>query len=114
MCNLKGKHGKCPPKPAESKTVACWEIGDVHYHTFDGKNYDFKGTCTYVMAKNCAKGNDLPYFEVLAKNEKRGSLRMSYVALVTVKVYDTTISVARSEMGGVRVRLWNYAFFSHN
>lgn len=61
------------------------------------------GTCTYVMAKNCKK-NDFPAFEVLTQNENRGNLRVSYVTLVTVKVYDITVIVARSEKGRVRVR----------
>lgn len=99
---MKGKIPTCVPVQAK---VSCWAMGDPHYHTFDGRNYDFMGTCTYVMAKKCAKGDDLPYFEVLAQNEHRGNRRVSYVALVTVKVYDTTVTVARSETGRIRVRL---------
>lgn len=102
---MKGNHPTCVPKPVKPETGICWAMGDPHYHTFDGRKYNFMGTCTYVITKNCAKDDQLPAFEVLAQNENRGSLRVSYVALVTVKVYDITITVVRSETGRVRVRL---------
>lgn len=68
------------------------------------------GTCTYVISKNCDKGDSLPAFEILAQNEHRGNLKVSYVAMVTVKVFDVTITVVRSETGRVRVSLlvFNY------
>ncbi|XP_040923803.1 IgGFc-binding protein [Betta splendens] len=107
VCEMKDGYPSCVPKPV-SQPGTCWAMGDPHYHTFDGRNYNFMGTCTYVFAKNCEKDNSLPAFEVLTQNENRGSLKVSYVALVIVKVYGVTITIVRSEIGQVRIdnTLW--------
>ncbi|KAM7382747.1 hypothetical protein PAMP_002464 [Pampus punctatissimus] len=111
-----GAPGQCIQPGSGSLPGTCWAMGDPHYRTFDGRYYDFMGTCTYIIAKNCAKDDHLPAFEVLAQNENRGNLRVSYVALVTVKVYGITITVARSETGRVRIdnTLWGLPVVLNN
>ncbi|XP_054904027.1 IgGFc-binding protein [Poeciliopsis prolifica] len=116
VCEMSGGFPSCVAKPVKPQLGTCWAMGDPHYRTFDGRRFDFMGTCTYVIAKNCEGNSKLPTFEVLAKNENRGSRKVSYTGLVIVKVYDITISVVRSEKGRVRIdnSLWSLPIVLNN
>ncbi|XP_069057211.1 IgGFc-binding protein-like [Pleurodeles waltl] len=99
LCSMKDGQPVCSPK----SEAVCWAWGDPHYHTFDGKDYDFQGNCRYTMAKTCGEDNTLPSFNVESKNENRGSTAVSYVSLVFVQAYGFNITAVRSENGFVRV-----------
>nr|XP_024652852.1 IgGFc-binding protein [Macaca nemestrina] len=98
-CQVAGGKAKCV---AES-TAVCRAQGDPHYTTFDGRRYDMMGTCSYTMAELCGDDETLPAFSVEAKNEHRGSRRVSYVGLVTVHAYSHSVSLTRGEVGFVLV-----------
>ncbi|KFW81499.1 Zonadhesin, partial [Manacus vitellinus] len=77
----------------------CVVEGDPHYHTFDKQLHSFMGTCTYTLSKLCESNSSLPYFNVEAANEHRGSnTRVSYVRYVDVDVADQRIRLGQ---GGV-------------
>ncbi|XP_049323399.1 IgGFc-binding protein [Astyanax mexicanus] len=84
------------------ESATCWAIGDPHYQTFDGKRFDFQGTCTYTMSATTKKVSGLVPFIILAKNNHRGSNRVAYVRTVSVNVYDQTV-VASKQVGVVEV-----------
>jgi hypothetical protein len=70
-------------------TATCYATGDPHYHTFDGKRYDFMGLCEYVLSKDLDNS-----FKVLTKNELCNH-RYSCVASVTVFVKGLKLSISR-------------------
>lgn len=77
----------------------CVVEGDPHYHTFDNQIHHFMGNCTYTLSKLCESNSSLPYFNVEAANEHRGSnTRVSYVQYVDVDVYGQRIRLGK---GGV-------------
>ncbi|XP_009332378.1 PREDICTED: uncharacterized protein LOC103925393 [Pygoscelis adeliae] len=81
----------------------CHVHGDPHYNTFDKVMHNFMGNCTYTLAKVCSNTTSLPYFNVEAKNEHRGSTRVSYVREVLVEVYGERIAIVKKKKSQVLV-----------
>ncbi|XP_073426571.1 IgGFc-binding protein-like isoform X2 [Dendrobates tinctorius] len=113
-CHLVNGKPACIP---DSEAI-CQIWGDPHYQTFDGFVYDFQGTCTYIVAKTCMDlrhGGDssLPEFTIEAKHFNNGSRQSSYIALVSVRIYEYNITMVKSEVGFVRVNnvKWSLPIF---
>ncbi|XP_056142244.1 IgGFc-binding protein [Lampris incognitus] len=69
----------------ETPQAVCWAWGDRHYHTFDGLDYDFGSTCTYLLAASRGAACGLMPFSVSQKTGCYGKGTSSRV--VTVQAY---------------------------
>lgn len=98
-CEPKTKFFQCVP--VESST--CVVFGDPHYHTFDGFLFHFQGSCSYLLARQCWPGSQLPYFNVEAKNENRGGSSVSWLRDIFVEVYSHKIVLPKGSFGKAKV-----------
>ena len=100
LCKVVNGQARCL-----ASVATCRAQGDPHYTTFDGRYYDMMGTCLYSLVELNSEDASLPAFSVDAKNEHRGSRRVSYVGLVTVRAYSHAVSLAPGDVGFARVRI---------
>ncbi|KAG8433673.1 hypothetical protein GDO86_012138 [Hymenochirus boettgeri] len=98
-CKIQDGNPVCVP----DFTGTCWAWGDPHYHTFDGYNFDFQGTCTYILSKYIGNDTSLVPFIIEEKNDNRGSQAVSFVRTVNIYMYDYKISILKGEFGKVRI-----------
>ncbi|NXI39941.1 FCGBP protein, partial [Galbula dea] len=98
-CEVVDEEPTCVPETIST----CWVTNSRHYHTYDGRDFDFVGTCTYILTKTCSSDPTLPVFSIEARNEDGPNLRASNLGSIIVHVYDITIAVVKAEKGIVRV-----------
>lgn len=92
---------KCPfgynGKYCENKLTVCVITGDPHIRTFDGKTFDYQGTCKQTLAAPCNATMN-PYFDVAVKSENRDGIssNVSLPSYVEIRYLNDTIGIYRS------------------
>jgi hypothetical protein len=70
------KEGQCCPR-CELKEGVCTVFGDPHYKTFDGRIFNFQGSCKYLLAQDCEKKANSS-FSIRITNDARDSMAFSW------------------------------------
>ena len=79
--------GKCCPS-CEYQDGKCTVFGDPHYKTFDGRIFNFQGSCKYLLSKDGCGLGQKPTFSVRITNDARDSYAFSWSRTVTVRIFD--------------------------
>lgn len=80
--------GECCPKCVEEDAV-CAVFGDPHYRTFDGRIFNFQGTCKYILAQDCDKKT----FQVRVRNDARLTNSYAWTNMVMVHIKKIRITL---------------------
>uniref|UniRef100_A0A6I8PGX6 VWFD domain-containing protein n=1 Tax=Ornithorhynchus anatinus TaxID=9258 RepID=A0A6I8PGX6_ORNAN len=82
----------------------CWAQGALYYRTFDGKTFQFRGNCSYVMVESDGRGSPTPPFLLETSTDRLGDSRAySFSRSFTLRLYGHKLSASRYEPGLVRV-----------
>lgn len=90
---IKGVHG-CHPRP---KVAQC-SVDGSQYATFDGRTFEFHGSCNYTLAQTCTlRDQDVEPFIITARSNLRGG------GHINLQIYQMNFKMSSDFPGEVQV-----------
>uniref|UniRef100_A0A4W6D022 VWFD domain-containing protein n=1 Tax=Lates calcarifer TaxID=8187 RepID=A0A4W6D022_LATCA len=83
----------------------CIARGDPHYTTFDGRNFDVYGNCSYLLTSHCPTWGDMEDFTVEVQNQMKDATNVS-IRHVKMVVSGYSIEMSNDWRNKVEVRLF--------
>lgn len=80
-CECKSGNWECTKRQCAS---TCTSWGDSHFQTYDGKDFDFQGVCSYVLSKGSLQGGE--GFSVTIQNVLCGSMGVTCSKSVQISI----------------------------
>ncbi|XP_076461744.1 uncharacterized protein LOC143294198 [Babylonia areolata] len=81
QCICRGRRWECEKNDCPS---VCSSVGESHYTTFDGKEYQFQGACDYVLVKS--QDDSATPFQVTTENVACGTSGVTCSKMIEVTV----------------------------
>ena len=104
-------HAAALQSPVPETDGVCTVFGDPHYKTFDGKIYNFQGSCKYLLTQDCSEaGPNNSNFSIRITNDARDTMAFSWLRTVTVRLAGTKVSLLQR----MRVKEWLPLHFYRN
>jgi len=114
-----GSKDCCPT--CKFREGVCTVFGDPHYKTFDGRIFNFQGSCKYLLAQECNPnhvspdafkpgngGNSSSDFSVRITNDARASSAFSWTRTITIRLHGMKVTLLQKlkvKIDGKRVSL---------
>jgi len=88
----------CPPSYNTTTTATCHAFGGLHYQTFDLRDYEFQGNCTYIFTRTC----DSPEF-IISITTAAQNLYVYHIQSVNISITNGSTEMILDRPSGVRI-----------